>query len=144
MPGFLSTVSHKFKTPHWAIIVAGVISCLALLSGKTDQIIVLSVLGAIVMYLMSMASLFILRKKEPNLERPFASPFYPVFPAVALIISGVCLFAIMYYNFYISLLFFAGLVLAIAVFMLMGKHKVVLTEENMVKPEMEPGLVGLN
>jgi len=26
----------------------------------------------------------------------------------------------------------------------MGKHKVVLTEENMVKPEMEPGFVGLN
>jgi ethanolamine permease len=147
LPRFLSGVSHRFKTPHWAIIVAGIISCLALLTGKTDQIIVLSVLGAIVMYLMSMASLFILRKKEPNLERPFASPFYPVFPAVALFISAVCLFAIMYYNFYISLIFFAGLVLAIAVFMMLGKHKVILTEENMVKPiepglGLEPGFVG--
>jgi len=140
LPKPLAQVSHRFKTPHWAIIIGGVISFTALFTGTTDQILILSVLGAIVMYLMSMASLFILRKKEPNLERPFASPFYPVFPAVALFISAVCLFAIMYYNFYISLLFFAGLILGIAVFMLMGKHKVRLTEENMVEPNREPGL----
>jgi ethanolamine permease len=96
LPGFLAGVSAKFKTPHWAIIGGGVISCIALLSGTTNQIIVLSVMGAVVMYLMSMVSLFILRKKEPALERPFASPFYPVFPAVALIISTVCLLAIIY------------------------------------------------
>ena len=132
LPRFLSGVNHWFKTPHWAIIAAGLVSCVALLSGKTDQIIVLSVLGAIVMYLMSMTSLFILRKKEPALERPFASPFYPVFPAVALIISAICLFAIMYYNFYISLIFFAGLAIIVIIFMLIGKHKVKLVEDYMV------------
>jgi len=132
LPRFLSGVNHWFKTPHWAIIAAGLVSCVALLSGKTEQIIVLSVLGAIVMYLMSMTSLFILRKKEPALERPFASPFYPVFPAVALIISAICLFAIMYYNFYISLIFFAGLAIIVIIFMLIGKHKVKLVEDYMV------------
>jgi len=132
LPRFLSGVNHWFKTPHWAIIAAGLVSCVALLSGKTDQIIVLSVLGAIVMYLMSMTSLFILRKKEPALERPFASPFYPIFPAVALIISAICLFAIMYYNFYISLIFFAGLAIIVIIFMLIGKHKVKLVEDYMV------------
>jgi len=138
LPRFLSGVNHWFKTPHWAIIAAGLISCVALLSGKTDQIIVLSVLGAIVMYLMSMASLFILRKKEPNLERPFASPFYPVFPAVALFISAVCLFAIMYYNFFISLIFFVGLAFVVAIFMLMGKHKVKLEEDYMMASAEAP------
>ena len=132
LPRFLSGVNHWFKTPHWAIIAAGLVSCVALLSGKTEQIIVLSVLGAIVMYLMSMTSLFILRKKEPALERPFASPFYPIFPAVALIISAICLFAIMYYNFYISLIFFAGLAIIVIIFMLIGKHKVKLVEDYMV------------
>jgi ethanolamine permease len=86
------------------------------------------------MYLMSMVSLFILRKKEPALERPFASPFYPVFPAVALIISTVCLLAIIYYNFMLSLMFIAILGLATIVFVMMGKHKEQLVEENMVAP----------
>ena len=91
-------------------------------------------MGAVVMYLMSMVSLFILRKKEPGLERPFASPFYPVFPAIALIISAICLLAIMWYNFMLSLIFFAILGLATLIFILIGKHKEQLLEENMVAP----------
>ena len=84
--------------------------------------------------LMSMISLFILRTKEPNLERPFSSPFYPVFPAVALVISAVAMLAIIYYHLVVSLIFFAGLIFSIAVFMLMGKHKVKLVEDNMIAP----------
>jgi len=94
----------------------------------------LSVLGAVVMYMMSMISLFILRKKEPNLDRPFAAPYYPVFPAIALIICVICLFATIYFNGEMSLIFFAGLAMVILVFMLMGKHKVALTDEMMTAP----------
>ncbi|HTD40797.1 MAG TPA: ethanolamine permease, partial [Mucilaginibacter sp.] len=91
LPGFLSGVNHRFKTPHWAIIAGGVISFIELYTGTTAQIIIISVMGAVLMYMMSMISLFILRKKEPELERPFASPFYPYFPAIALGLSGICL-----------------------------------------------------
>jgi ethanolamine permease len=134
LPRFLSNVSHKFKTPHWSIIAGGVVSFAALFTGTTNQIIVLSVMGAVWMYMMSMISLFILRKKEPDLNRPFISPFYPVFPAIALIISAITLFAMMYYNFMLSLIFFAGLALVIVIFVLMGKHKVKLIEEHMISP----------
>jgi len=134
MPRFLSAINHKFKTPHWALIAGGVISFIALFTGTTGQIVVISVMGAVLMYMMSMISLFILRKKEPGLERPFASPYYPVFPAIALIISAVTLFAVIWFNFMLSVYFFAGLIVIIAIFMLMGKHKVKLMEENMVVP----------
>jgi ethanolamine permease len=109
LPRRLAVVNQKFKTPHWAIIAGGVISFAALYTGTTSQIIILSVMGAVVMYMMSMISLFVLRTKEPQLERPFKATFYPVFPAIALVLSAVCMVAIMYYNFYISLIFFAGL-----------------------------------
>jgi len=132
LPRILAAVSHRFKTPHWALIAGGVVSFLALLSGKTDQIIIIAAMGAVFMYMMSMISLFILRKKEPALERPFASPFYPVFPAIALIISAVSLFAIMYFNVLLSVVFFAVMAAGVIVFMLTGKHKVKLTEEFMI------------
>ncbi|MCR8556658.1 ethanolamine permease [Mucilaginibacter sp. BJC16-A38] len=134
LPRFLSTVNHRFKTPHWAIIAGGVISFIALYTGTTDKVVIISVIGAILMYMMSMISLFILRKKEPALERPFAAPLYPLFPAIALIISAVTLITIIYFYFSLSLLFFAGLVIISAIFMLMGKHKVKLVEEMMVAP----------
>jgi ethanolamine permease len=134
LPKFLAQLNLKFKTPHWAIIAGGIISAIALFTDKIDQIVIMSALGAVFMYMMSMISLFILRKKEPNLERPFSSPFYPVFPAVALIISAVAMLAIIYYHFMVSLIFFVGLAIAILIFVLMGKHKEKLVEDNMVAP----------
>jgi ethanolamine permease len=134
MPRFLSKVSNKFKTPHWAILAGGVVSCLALYYSDTNKIIVVSVMGAILMYMMSMISLFVLRVKEPALERSFKSPAYPVFPAIALIISTITLFAMIYYNFELSLYFFGGLAVVILIFVLMGKHKVKIMEENMIAP----------
>jgi ethanolamine permease len=92
----------------------------------------LSVLGAVIMYMMSMLSLFILRKKEPHLERPFVSPFYPVFPAIALILSTVSLFSIIYFNKGLSLIFFVLLAVVVIVFMLMGKHKMKITDDDLL------------
>ena len=79
-----------------------------------------------------MSYLFVLRKTEPNMERPFTAPFYPVFPAIALIITFICLLAFVYYNMVLSLVFLAGLALVILLFLGMGKHKVKLTGSDMV------------
>ena len=133
LPRALADVNIKFKTPHWALIASGVVSFIAIFIGTMDQILVLSVLGAVVMYLMSMISLFILRKKEPNLERPFISPFYPVFPAIALIISAICLFAIIWFNSLVSMIFFGILAACVIIFMLMGKHKVKITDDALLE-----------
>ncbi len=134
LPRFLSGISHRFKTPHWALIAGGLISCYALYESDTNKIIIVSVMGAILMYMMSMISLFVLRVKEPGLERSFSSPFYPVFPAIALVISTITLFAMIYYNFTLSLYFFAGLAVVIIIFVLMGKHKVKLVDDFMIPP----------
>ncbi|MEO6633698.1 MAG: ethanolamine permease [Mucilaginibacter sp.] len=133
LPRFLAAVSNRFKTPHIAIIVGGIIGIVALYTCNTAQIIIISALGAIVMYIISMISLFVLRVKEPGLERPFSAPFYPVFPAIALLITLISMVAIIYYNFTMSLVFFAGMLVAIAVFMLMGKHKQKITGDDMLQ-----------
>ena len=123
LPQALARINPRFKTPHWSVIAGGGVSFIALFTGTTSQVIILSVLGAVVMYIMSMVSLFILRKKEPELNRPFRSPFYPVFPAVALILCVVCLLAIIYYNVLLTGVFFAGLLIALLIFVATGKHK---------------------
>ncbi len=123
LPSFLSTVNTKFQTPHWALIIGALIGIIALLTGRTDQVIILSAIGAVVLYIMSMASLFMLRKKQPGLTRPFKTPCYPYFPAIALILSIVCLIAILWYNLLLGVIFFAGLAIAVMLFLLTGMHK---------------------
>ena len=124
LPSFLGQVNSRFQTPHWALLTGGFIGCLALSLGTTDQVIIIAALGAVVMYIISMAALFVLRKKEPDLERPFIVPAYPYFPFVALLLSIVCLIAIVWYNILLSLWFFAGLLILIGIFVLSGKHKI--------------------
>ncbi|HEY1164137.1 MAG TPA: ethanolamine permease [Chitinophaga sp.] len=123
LPSILSRLSTKHQTPDWALIIGGLLGIIALALGRTDQLVVLSVLGAVVMYIMSMISLFVLRQKEPDLKRPFKVPFYPWVPAIALLLSVLSLVAIVYYNLFLSVLFFAGLALILLLFVLSGKHK---------------------
>jgi ethanolamine permease len=123
LPKPLSRLNTRFHTPHWALIAGAVPGIFALYSGETDELILFSVLGAVVMYIVSMISLFALRKKEPSLERPFRAPFYPYFPAIALVLSIVCLIAIIYYNPWISLRFFGLLFVFILFFVITGRHK---------------------
>jgi ethanolamine permease len=52
------------------------------------------VLGALGVYLVSMASMIRLRRSEPSLERPYRAPGYPVAPVVAMVLAAVSLVAV--------------------------------------------------
>ena len=73
-------------------------SFVALATGKTGDIITLAVFGALCLYIFSMASLFVLRRREPELERPYRAPLYPWLPGIALVLAFGCLGAVAYYN----------------------------------------------
>lgn len=123
LPGWLARVSPKRQVPHAALIAGGLFGVAALCAGRTDQLVVLSVLGAVVMYICSLVTLFVLRRREPALVRPYAVPFYPWCPLIALVLSCLVLGAIVYYNPRLSALFFGMLAVAVAVFVLAGKAR---------------------
>ena len=97
-PPFLGRVHSKFQTPANALLINMSLGILALLTGKTAEIITISVFGALTLYLISMVAILELRRKEPQLERPFKTPFYPYFPWIALIIAAISMLSMMYYN----------------------------------------------
>ncbi len=116
LPRFLADVNTRFQTPHWSLIAGGLVGLAALFSGTTGQIITLSVIGALVMYISSLLSLFRLRQTEPDLPRPFQTPGYPFVPMLALTLSVVCLLAIIWYNPTLSVLFFSLMLIAWSLF----------------------------
>jgi ethanolamine permease len=123
LPSVLAGVNKRFRTPHPAMIAGGIVGIIALCTGTTDKVIIISALGAVVMYMVSMISLLVLRKKEPGLERPFKVPLYPWFPLMALVLSAVCMLAIIWYNVVLSIIFFGGMAVLIVSFVLWGKNR---------------------
>ncbi len=105
-PAFLGKIHLRFRTPSNALLINLMIGVIALLTGKTSEIITISVFGALTLYIVSMIALLRLRKKEPQLERPFKVPMYPVFPVVALVIGMVSFIAMTIYNGRLALIYF--------------------------------------
>src|SRR6201996_3905511 len=102
LPAALGRTLKGRGTPAAALAANMVVGIIALFTGRTDDIITISVLGALTLYVISMVTCLVLRRKEPGLERPFRVPFYPVFPVVALVIAAVCLVALVTLNVKLS------------------------------------------
>jgi ethanolamine permease len=136
LPSALAKVSRKFRTPDRALIAGGIVGLISIFTGTTDKVIILSALGAVFMYCISMVSLLAWKKKQPVTTQSFKTPLYPYFPILALVLSVVCLIAIIWYNFLLSLIFFAGLATVIMVFVLLGKHQDEINDELLVEEIM--------
>ncbi len=126
LPPGLAKLS-RFQTPHRAIIAGGVIGIAAIFSDSwinlqgmslTAAMITMAVFGAIVMYLMSMLSLFRLRLVAPEMARSFRAPGYPIVPGIALLLALVCLIAMLWFNPLIGGLFIALMAIGYAWFLM--------------------------
>ena len=142
LPPALAKLS-RFHTPHRAIIAGGLVGIGAIFSdglinlqgmSLTAAMITMSVFGAIVMYIMSMLSLFRLRKTEPNLERTFKAPGYPLVPGIALGLALVCLAAMIWFNGTIALLFLGLMSIGMVYFLLTGAQRGAVPADALLQP----------
>jgi ethanolamine permease len=109
LPEILGRVHDKTRTPVVALLANMGVGFIALLTGKTEDIIVLSVFGALTLYILSSASVLRLRRSEPELARPYRTPGYPVTPIIALAIAVVCMAAMVWTHPILALVYAGGL-----------------------------------
>ncbi|MCB9082275.1 MAG: ethanolamine permease [Lewinellaceae bacterium] len=117
-PRVLGRVHPRFRTPANALVFNLVIGMVALFTGKTGEIITIACFGALTLYIISMISLLVLRRKEPQLERPFRVPGFPVTPWVALIIAAIALLAMTIQNWALAGVYFGILLSSYVLFKL--------------------------
>jgi ethanolamine permease len=122
-PAFLGRVHSRFKTPANALLINMSIGIVILLTGRTGEIITISVFGALTLYVISMIALLRLRKNEPNLVRPFKVPLYPIVPIVALLIALVSLVALAIFNVRLGLVYLLLVGLCYGIFKLWNLRK---------------------
>lgn len=86
LPKWLS-VTGKHKVPTMALVVPGVIGFLLSLTGEGDLMITIAVFGATISYAMMMLSHIILRKKDPQMERPYRTPGGVLTTGIAMVLA---------------------------------------------------------
>jgi len=132
LPRSLAVIHPRFRTPHRAILAGGVIGIAAIYSDQwiqfaghtlTEDIVTLSVFGALLMYIMSMLALLKLRRAEPDMARSYRAPFYPWFPLIALAGAAVALISMIRYNLELAGLFLGILGLGFVYFQLTHRNR---------------------
>ena len=72
----------KFLTPHISIVAITVWAILLTLTGTFNQLFTYVIFGEWIFFGMTVASVIVLRKKRPDLERPYKTWGYPVTPII--------------------------------------------------------------
>jgi len=87
----MATVEPKFRTPGNAMIWLSLWSCIVVLSGWYDDLYNFVIFGSWILYLMTAASVFVLRRKQPNLPRPYRVLGYPLVPVLFVGVAALLL-----------------------------------------------------
>jgi APA family basic amino acid/polyamine antiporter len=78
-------VHPVFRTPGVSILMMSGWAALLVLSGKYDDLFNFVIFGSWILYAMAAASVFVLRRKRPDMVRPYKTVGYPVVPVLFLI-----------------------------------------------------------
>lgn len=105
-PRMVGLVHQRFRTPANALWLNMLIGMIALMTGKTGEIITIACFGALTLYIIATVSLLVLRRREPALLRPFKVPLYPWFPMTALVIAGISLAAMIIFYPWLAGIYF--------------------------------------
>jgi APA family basic amino acid/polyamine antiporter len=84
----VAEIHPRFRTPAFAIAIQAVWASVLALSGTFEQIITFVMFISIFFWIATAASAMVLRRKRPDLERPYSMLGYPVTPLIFIIASS--------------------------------------------------------
>jgi APA family basic amino acid/polyamine antiporter len=82
----LDPVRH---TPVASLVVQCVWACLLTLSGTYSDLLDYVIFAVLLFYILTIAGVFVLRRKRPDMERPYRAFGYPVLPALYIALAGL-------------------------------------------------------
>jgi len=83
----LAAVHPKFLTPHVSIIATAAWAAVLSLSGTFEQLVNYVIFGQWVFFGLTVAAVMVLRRKRPDLKRPYRTWGYPVTPVLFILAS---------------------------------------------------------
>lgn len=89
---------NKNSVPEKALWYQCIWACVLCLSGKYGDLLTYSTFASLLFYMLTIYGIFVLRKKEPNTERPYKAFGYPIIPMLYIIITGLICFTLLIYD----------------------------------------------
>lgn len=82
-----SAVSSGSRVPVWSIVIQAMWSSVLALSGSYDQLTDYVIFASWIFYGMTTSAVFVLRRKLPDIPRPYKTLGYPVIPLIFVLVA---------------------------------------------------------
>ncbi|HVW77402.1 MAG TPA: amino acid permease [Alloacidobacterium sp.] len=93
---FFRSIAHihpRFQSPSTSLIVQALLSTVLLLVvGRFQQLFELAIFAEWLFYMITATTIFVYRKRQPDMPRPYRVWGYPVLPALFVLASAVLLY----------------------------------------------------
>ncbi len=90
-----ASILNKNSVPQWALWSQALVASLLCLSGRYGDLLDMVSFIVVIFYVLTILGIFILRKKRPDMERPYKAFGYPVLPAIYILMGiSFCLLLI--------------------------------------------------
>lgn len=80
---------NQHQVPEKALWLQCIWACVLCISGKYNDLLTYATFASLLFYILTIYGIFILRKKEPNTERPYKAFGYPIIPILYIIITAL-------------------------------------------------------
>ncbi|OSZ80577.1 amino acid transporter [Chitinophagaceae bacterium IBVUCB2] len=88
---------NKHNVPEFALWIQCLVASLLCLSGKYGDLLDMISFVVVMFYALTIIGIFVLRKKRPDIERPYKAFGYPVLPAIYVLMAiSFCVLLIIY------------------------------------------------
>ncbi|HTZ90715.1 MAG TPA: amino acid permease [Alloacidobacterium sp.] len=92
-----SRLHPRYKTPVAALVIQAVWTCFLCLTGSYSQLLDYIICTELLFYILTIACLFVLRRRRPDAERPYRAVGYPVLPAIYIgMAAWICVVLLRY------------------------------------------------
>ena len=81
-------INHRYHTPVNALVIQCIWSCVLTLSGSYGQLLDYIMFAVLLSYMLTLAGIFVLRKKHPGMDRPHTAWGFPWLPIIYIVVVG--------------------------------------------------------
>jgi APA family basic amino acid/polyamine antiporter len=85
----LARVHPRWHTPVTSLVLQAIWSAVLALSGRYDQLFTYVMFMMVLSYVLTVAGLFVLRRKKPDMPRPYRCTGYPWAPAIYIVLGSL-------------------------------------------------------
>jgi len=89
---------NRFGVPGFALVVQGVWAVLLCLTGTYSDLLDYVIFAVLIFFTLTILAIFVLRKRRPDIPRPYKAFGYPVIPAIYILTTTVIMVILLIYK----------------------------------------------